>query len=92
MATNLIQTHTTTGTKATIDIPQNSIISYAVDVSTSITANVEVQLTEGGTFFVENTGITAGEVFVTTGPIHAIRINISAITGTATFEIGGVSR
>lgn len=93
MATNTIKSFTATGNTAAIDIPQNSVISYAVTSAGSV-ANVEVQLTTNGTWFVENAGVTVGEVFTTVGPITGIRLAITTLgAGSVTgLEIGGISR
>jgi len=95
MSTNVIQTHTTTGTKDEIDIPPNSVISFVVtEDSTGLDADVEVRLPKNGTFVTEKATVTTGEVFTTVGPISAIRLNITSLGSSTTtnFEITGISR
>lgn len=92
MTIEVKQTHTSTGVKAAIDVgPPKTLSFFTVGDVDDYTADVEVLLTEGGTWVAAEASILDSAVKTTTGPVFGVRLNITAL-GTATtidFEVLG---
>lgn len=92
MTVTVKQTHTSTGAKDAIEMGTPKTVTFAVvGDQTDHTINIEIQITDGGTWFLAEGAITDKAPKTTTGPVVAIRANIANL-GTATtidFEVLG---
>ena len=95
MTISVTQTLTTTGAQAAIDVGVNKVLSYAMESNNADAAvDVEVQLTENGSWKKVTVGIAEATVVNLSSPVIGIRANITSLTTstTVTFEVIDSSR
>ncbi len=93
MATTNTQTHTTTGAKTGIDIPNTHRVTFSLlGDETDYVADIQVQLVPAGNWITAEASLADNTPKTTVGPISAIRVNITSMGAASTIDFEVVSQ